>query len=170
MLWSARLTTKARTLWVLEIMRGLLLMEQLLELECQRSELIYVMAQILDTVQESLGQSDRLTLHLHQLWKWTVSTSFRKKRLTSLYRPHLEGMLSNSQRGLLKIEASCCYNWGDCSTQEINPSQECLCSLAKKKMEKEIKRMQEYRWMYGNWERPRPREGRIQEIKLHKFR
>lgn len=48
-------------------------------------------------------------------------------------------MLSNSQRGLLKIEPSRCYYCRDCSAREINPGQECLCSWAKKGwMEEEI--------------------------------
>lgn len=64
----------------------------------------------------------------------------KKKRLSRFYRAYPEGMLSNRQRGLLKIEPSWCYDWGDCSAREINPGQECLCSRAKKgRMEEEIK-------------------------------
>lgn len=42
-------------------------MEQSLVLECQRSELIYVVVRCLDSAQESWGQSDGLELSSRQL-------------------------------------------------------------------------------------------------------
>lgn len=80
-------------------------------------------------------------------------------------------MLSNSQRGLLKIEPSWCYDRADCSAREINPGQECLCSRAKKgRMGEEIKGCERANACMGTERGPRVREGREQEIKAHKMK